>query len=233
MAILKQRLLREGSSGTFDTIHLETESGLVIMPDGSNLDQIVEALQTAIADKAAASHTHTPSSIGAAATSHTHSQYLTSHQSLAGYVPTSRTINGKALTGNITLSASDVSAAAIDHSHSDMGHPYTGIHMIEPSITTDQTTAVINLGSWVTSCILVYFEYSPYSNDRYYKTLLLPLTLSDNFQYFAKEARCEFSNGIVTFSMINGTNPTKIVNNQTSYTASDNKNISGTIHIIY
>jgi len=41
---------------------------------------------------------------------HTHSQYLTEHQSLDGYVPTSRTINGKALTSNITLSASDVSA---------------------------------------------------------------------------------------------------------------------------
>lgn len=105
MAILKQRLLREGSSGTFDTIHLETESGLVIMPDGSNLDQIVEALQTAISNKAAASHTHTPSSIGAATTSHTHSQYLTSHQSLAGYVPTSRTIAGKSLSANISADA--------------------------------------------------------------------------------------------------------------------------------
>ena len=31
---------------------------------------------------------------------------------LSGYVPTSRTINGKALTGNITLSASDVGALA-------------------------------------------------------------------------------------------------------------------------
>ena len=31
---------------------------------------------------------------------------LTSHQSLNGYVPTSRTINGKALTGNITLNTS-------------------------------------------------------------------------------------------------------------------------------
>ena len=35
---------------------------------------------------------------------------LTAHQSLSGYVPTSRTINNKALTGNITLSATDVGA---------------------------------------------------------------------------------------------------------------------------
>lgn len=38
---------------------------------------------------------------------------------LNGKVPTSRTINGKALTGNITLSASDVGAAASSHSHSN------------------------------------------------------------------------------------------------------------------
>lgn len=36
---------------------------------------------------------------------------LTQHQSLSGYVPTSRTVNSKALSANITLSASDVGAA--------------------------------------------------------------------------------------------------------------------------
>lgn len=34
---------------------------------------------------------------------------LTSHQSLAGYVPTTRTVNGKALSSNISLGASDIS----------------------------------------------------------------------------------------------------------------------------
>ena len=38
---------------------------------------------------------------------------------LSGYVPTSRTVNGKALTGNISLSASDVGAAASSHTHDD------------------------------------------------------------------------------------------------------------------
>lgn len=38
---------------------------------------------------------------------------------LAGKVPTSRTINGKALTSNITLSAADVGAATSGHTHSD------------------------------------------------------------------------------------------------------------------
>lgn len=48
---------------------------------------------------------------------------------LNGKVPTSRTINGKALTGNITLSASDVGASASDHNHdtvySKLGHTHT------------------------------------------------------------------------------------------------------------
>lgn len=36
------------------------------------------------------------------------------------YVPTSRTINGKALTSNITIEAEDIGAAHIDHSHDDI-----------------------------------------------------------------------------------------------------------------
>lgn len=43
---------------------------------------------------------------------------LTAHQSLSGYVPTSRTVNGKALSSNISLTASDIGAAASSHTHS-------------------------------------------------------------------------------------------------------------------
>ena len=49
-----------------------------------------------------------PADIGAAASSHTHN-----------YVPTSRTVNGKALSRNISLTYSDVGAAAGSHTHSD------------------------------------------------------------------------------------------------------------------
>lgn len=44
--------------------------------------------------------------VGAAAANHTHD-----------YVPTSRTINGKALNANVTLSAGDVGASATGHTH--------------------------------------------------------------------------------------------------------------------
>lgn len=41
----------------------------------------------------------------------------TDNQDLSGYVPTSRTVNGKALSSNISLTASDVGAAASSHTH--------------------------------------------------------------------------------------------------------------------
>lgn len=51
--------------------------------------------------------------------SHTHpiSNITNLQSSLDTKVPTSRTVNGKSLTGNITLSASDVGAAASSHTH--------------------------------------------------------------------------------------------------------------------
>lgn len=47
----------------------------------------------------------------AATSSHTHSNY----------VPTSRTVNGKALSANISLTAADVGAAASNHTHTGLG----------------------------------------------------------------------------------------------------------------
>lgn len=44
----------------------------------------------------------------------------------ANYVPTSRTVNGKALTSNIVLTASDVNASAVGHTHSYAGSSTPG-----------------------------------------------------------------------------------------------------------
>ena len=44
----------------------------------------------------------------------------------SSYVPTSRTVNGKALSGNITLSAGDVGAAPSSHSHNYAGSSSAG-----------------------------------------------------------------------------------------------------------
>lgn len=72
-------------------------------------------LNTELAKKADSSHTHSISNV-------------TNLQStLDGKVPTSRTVNGKALSANITLSASDVGAASSSHDHSDKYYGKTEI----------------------------------------------------------------------------------------------------------
>ena len=38
MATLKQRLHRKNSSGTYDTVHLETSSSLVVRPSGNTVE---------------------------------------------------------------------------------------------------------------------------------------------------------------------------------------------------
>lgn len=66
MAILKQRLNRKNSSGTYDTIYLETVATVVEMSetDSTKLSDKISSMDTAIAGKqpkgsyAAASHTH-------------------------------------------------------------------------------------------------------------------------------------------------------------------------------
>lgn len=48
------------------------------------------------------------------------------NEKFTGYVPTSRTVNGKALTSNIVLTASDVSASSIGHVHNYAGSSTPG-----------------------------------------------------------------------------------------------------------
>lgn len=61
MATLKQRLHKKNSSGSYDTVHLETSAGLVLMSDGTTVEAAVNG-------KAASSHTHS----GYASSSHSH-----------------------------------------------------------------------------------------------------------------------------------------------------------------
>lgn len=85
----------------------------------------------------AKSYTDTVAS-GKANTSHTHTiSHVTNLQSsLDGKVPTSRTVNGKALTSNISLTASDVGAAASSHTHDDLYYTKSEIDNME-FITVD------------------------------------------------------------------------------------------------
>ncbi len=65
MAILKQRLNRKNSSGTYDTIYLETIATVVKMSesDSTKLSDKISSMDTTIAGKAAASHNHSAANI--------------------------------------------------------------------------------------------------------------------------------------------------------------------------
>lgn len=64
MATLKQRLCKKNSSGTYDTIHLETSASNVLMSNGTTVEAAVNS-------KAASNHSHTAAQVGALATTGT------------------------------------------------------------------------------------------------------------------------------------------------------------------
>ena len=72
-----------------------------------------------------------------------------SGHSHSNYVPTSRTVNGKALTANISLSASDVGAAASGHNHDDRYYTETEINtkLADKADVSDIPDALSDLAS--------------------------------------------------------------------------------------
>lgn len=92
-------------------------------------------INSKLSGKANSSHTHTKSQITDFPTSMPASDVYSWAKasskpsysaSEVGAVPTSRTVNGKALSANITLSAGDVGAAASSHSHNYAGSSSAG-----------------------------------------------------------------------------------------------------------
>ena len=68
---------------------------------------------------------------------------------LDGKVPTSRTINGKALSADITLSASDVGAAASSHSHSSYvnQNAFSNVKVGSTTVSADTTTDTLEIAA--------------------------------------------------------------------------------------
>ena len=104
MAIVKQRLHRKNSSGTYDVIHLETDSSMVKMSDGAT------TLQTAIDGKAASNHNHDSTY---SKTNHTHSGYASStHNHDTVYSKTDHTHTQYAASSH-KHNASDINAGTL------------------------------------------------------------------------------------------------------------------------
>ena len=95
-----------------------------------------------------------PADIGAATSSHTHN-----------YVPTSRTVNGKALSSDISLTYSDIGAAAASHTHDSIMSPdclaltWSGDHMLS---STDRPSQKLHFGD------TALYRYNS-SNNTYYQ----------------------------------------------------------------
>lgn len=50
MAVLKQRLHRKNASGSYDTVHLETSSEVVVRPDGTTVEASLTELKTSVSE---------------------------------------------------------------------------------------------------------------------------------------------------------------------------------------
>lgn len=101
----------------------------------SEIDNKIASINSAISGKAASSHKHVKADISDFPTSMPASDVSTWAKasskpsysaSEVGAVPTSRTVNGKALSANISLSASDVGAASSSHTHNYAGSSSVG-----------------------------------------------------------------------------------------------------------
>ena len=114
MATLKFRLNRKNASGTYDTIHYETSSNIVLRSNGETVET---ALARADAHESNKSNPHsvTASQIGAAASSHTHSAAQVTAGTLAGKVlanASAQATVGTAQLRNIYAGTADIGAGA-------------------------------------------------------------------------------------------------------------------------
>ena len=100
--------LNSADSGTKPYINADMLGGILANQYALKSDIIAEGVSSVTSINGKIGDVSlTYSDVGAAATNHTHD-----------YVPTSRTVNGKALSSDISLTYSDVGAAAASHTHS-------------------------------------------------------------------------------------------------------------------
>ena len=99
------------------------------------IDEIKAYVTNAISGKANSSHTHSISNV------------TNLQSSLDAKVPTSRTVNGKALSTNITLSASDVGAAESGHTHSSYvnQNAFSNVKVGSTTVVADTTTDTLEI----------------------------------------------------------------------------------------
>ena len=101
------------------------------------VDETKSYVDSAVSTKANSSHTHSISNV------------TNLQSSLDAKVPTSRTVNGKALSSNISLSASDVGAAASSHTHSSYvnQNAFSNVKVGSTTVAADTTTDTLEIAA--------------------------------------------------------------------------------------
>lgn len=101
------------------------------------VDEIKAYVISAVSGKANSSHTHSISNIS------------NLQSSLDAKVSTSRTVNGKALSSNITLSASDVGAATSTHTHDGYvnQNAFSNVKVGSTTVAADTTTDTLEIAA--------------------------------------------------------------------------------------
>lgn len=147
--------VQEAIEGALDLDNAtETKDGLMSKEDKKKLNGIATGATKVTVDSALSSSSTNPV------------QNKVINTALSGKVPTTRTVNGKALSSNITLTASDVGAAASSHAHAantiTAGTLVTGVVATNSTDYTTSRLRNIRFGTSVPSSLSngeVFFVY--------------------------------------------------------------------------
>ena len=147
--------VQEAIEGALDLDNAtETEDGLMSKEDKKKLNGIATGATKVTVDSALSSSSTNPV------------QNKVINTALSGKVPTTRTVNGKALSSNITLTASDVGAATSNHTHAantiTAGTLGTGVVATNSTDYTTSRLRNIRFGTSVPSSLSngeVFFVY--------------------------------------------------------------------------
>ncbi|MCM1234101.1 MAG: hypothetical protein NC489_28700 [Ruminococcus flavefaciens] len=115
MATIRQRINRKNAAGTYDTIHLETSSDLVLRPDGTTLESTIVKVLEDLANKSGVTYSTTnPKAAGTASpgtattvarSDHIHplQTTITGNAASATKLATARTIDGVSFNGSAAI----------------------------------------------------------------------------------------------------------------------------------
>lgn len=182
MADLKQRLHRKNSSGSYDTVHLETSSEVVVRPDGTTVETSLTELKTSVSEgKALVAAAVTDKGVTTAADA----TFATMAENI-GNIQTGVDINGiikeyEVYAGD-NISAGDfVNFLEEKFLTGDTNRTVTDL-TYQYCIDTSSTEYAINI-RWTilnnSTVVLAYFMYKT-SSPNYFKLYSQTLTVTDN-----------------------------------------------------